>query len=60
MTMTELTAMNGEGTTLEIAATRSVEGSGIRFAYRQLCPSTGTPLILLQHFSDNIDAWEPS
>jgi len=60
MTMTELTPMNGEGTTLETAATRYVEGSGIRFVYRQLGPSTGTPLILLQHFSGNIDAWDPA
>jgi pimeloyl-ACP methyl ester carboxylesterase len=46
--------------TLETAPTRYVEGGGIRFAYRQLGPSTGTPLILLQHFSGNIDAWDPA
>jgi pimeloyl-ACP methyl ester carboxylesterase len=46
--------------TLETAPTRYVEGRGIRFAYRQLGPSTGTPLILLQHFSGNIDAWDPA
>jgi pimeloyl-ACP methyl ester carboxylesterase len=46
--------------TLETASTRYVEGGGIRFAYRQLGPSTGTPLILLQHFSGNIDAWDPA
>jgi pimeloyl-ACP methyl ester carboxylesterase len=45
---------------LETAPTRYVEGSGIRFAYRQLGPSTGTPLVLLQHFSGNIDAWDPA
>jgi pimeloyl-ACP methyl ester carboxylesterase len=46
--------------TLETAPTHYVEGSGIRFAYRQLGPSTGTPLVLLQHFSGNIDAWDPA
>jgi pimeloyl-ACP methyl ester carboxylesterase len=46
--------------TLETAPTRFVEGGGIRFAYRQLGPSTGTPLVLLQHFSGNIDAWDPA
>src|ERR1700730_15906556 len=46
--------------TLETAPTRYVEGGGIRFAYRQLGPSTGTPLVLLQHFSGNIDAWDPA
>ena len=58
--MTELMTLNREGGTLETAPTRYVEGSGIRFAYRRLGPSTGTPLVLLQHFSGNIDAWDPA
>jgi len=45
---------------LETAPTYYVEGNGIRFAYRQLGRSTGTPLVLLQHFSGNIDAWDPA
>jgi pimeloyl-ACP methyl ester carboxylesterase len=45
---------------LETAPTRYVEGGGIRFAHRRLGPSTGTPLVLLQHFSGNIDAWDPA
>jgi pimeloyl-ACP methyl ester carboxylesterase len=49
-----------DGGTLETAPTRYVEGKGIRFAYRRLGPSTGTPLVLLQHFSGNIDAWDPA
>ncbi|MDQ0393410.1 alpha/beta fold hydrolase [Labrys monachus] len=58
--MTELNAAACEGTTLETAPTRYVEGGGIRFAYRRLGPSNGTPLVLLQHFSGNIDAWDPA
>jgi pimeloyl-ACP methyl ester carboxylesterase len=58
--MNELTTANREVATLETAPTRYVEGGGIRFAYRQLGPSTGTPLVLLQHFSGNIDAWDPA
>src|ERR1700704_2986960 len=58
--MTKLDTVNRKGATLETAPTRYVEGSGIRFAYRQLGPSTGTPLVLLQHFSGNIDAWDPA
>ncbi|MDB5402795.1 MAG: alpha/beta hydrolase fold protein [Rhodopila sp.] len=58
--MNELTSANREVATLETAPTRYVEGSGIRFAYRQLGPSPGTPLVLLQHFSGNIDAWDPT
>jgi pimeloyl-ACP methyl ester carboxylesterase len=49
-----------DGPTLETAPTRYIEGGGIRFAYRRLGPSTGTPLVLLQHFSGNIDAWDPA
>jgi pimeloyl-ACP methyl ester carboxylesterase len=46
--------------TLETAPTRYIEGNGTRFAYRRLGPSTGTALVLLQHFSGNIDAWDPA
>jgi pimeloyl-ACP methyl ester carboxylesterase len=45
---------------LETAPTHYIEGNGIRFAYRRLGPSTGTPLVLLQHFSGNIDSWDPA
>jgi pimeloyl-ACP methyl ester carboxylesterase len=59
--MTESNIANPEGATLETAPTRYVgEQSGIRFAYRRLGPLSGTPLILLQHFSGNIDAWDPA
>ena len=58
--MTDLDAATSERMTLETALTRYIEGGGIRFAYRQLGPSTGTSLVLLQHFSGNIDAWDPA
>jgi pimeloyl-ACP methyl ester carboxylesterase len=58
--MNELNTATGETAALETAPTRFVEGSGIRFAYRRLGPWTGTPLVLLQHFSGNIDAWDPA
>jgi pimeloyl-ACP methyl ester carboxylesterase len=57
---TDLSTTNADVVTLETAPTRYVEGRGIRFAYRRLGPSRGTPLILLQHFSGNIDAWDPA
>src|ERR1700681_3504697 len=56
----ETTAVNHTVAMLETAPTLYVEGGGIRFAYRQLGPSTGTPLGLLQHFFGNIDAWDPA
>jgi pimeloyl-ACP methyl ester carboxylesterase len=58
--MTQLAIANEDVATLETTPTRYIESHGIRFAYRRLGPSTGTPLILLQHFSGNIDAWDPA
>ncbi|QIO33130.1 alpha/beta fold hydrolase [Bradyrhizobium sp. 1(2017)] len=58
--MTHRDIASQDATTLETAPTLYVEGNGIRFAYRSLGPADGTPLILLQHFSGNIDAWDPA
>jgi len=58
--MTELAIATQGIATLETAPTRYIQGRGIRFAYRRLGTSTGTPLVLLQHFSGNIDAWDPA
>jgi pimeloyl-ACP methyl ester carboxylesterase len=58
--MTNLDTASQDAATLETAPTRYVEGGGIRFAYRRLGPRAGTPLVLLQHFSGNIDAWDPA
>ncbi|MFC0577312.1 alpha/beta fold hydrolase [Paraburkholderia solisilvae] len=49
-----------EDVTLQTASTRYVDGDGIRFAYRRVGPENGIPLVLLQHFSGNIDAWDPA
>jgi len=58
--MTQLDIARQDIATLETAPTRYIEGNGIRFAYRRLGAATGTPLVLLQHFSGNIDAWDPA
>jgi len=58
--MTVLDIPRHDGATLETAPTRTIESRTIRFAYRRLGPPTGTPLVLLQHFSGNIDAWDPA
>lgn len=39
--------------------TRQVDVAGTRFAYRELGPSTGVPLVLLHHFTATIDDWDP-
>jgi pimeloyl-ACP methyl ester carboxylesterase len=46
--------------TLERAPTRYVDSGGLRFAYRRLGPKAGIPLILLQHFTGTMDAWDPA
>jgi pimeloyl-ACP methyl ester carboxylesterase len=45
---------------LETAPTEFIENAGITFAYRRLGTRNGTPLILLQHFSGNMDSWDPA
>ncbi|MFH9298940.1 alpha/beta fold hydrolase [Streptomyces sp. NPDC017520] len=39
--------------------TRSVSVRGVNFAYRQLGPDDGVPLILLNHLSAVLDNWDP-
>ncbi len=46
--------------TLERAPRRYVDSGGVRFAYRRLGPEAGIPLILLQHFTGTMDAWDPA
>src|SRR3954464_3544287 len=45
---------------LETAANKYVEANDIKFSYRKLGPATGTPLILLQHFTGTMDSWDPA
>jgi len=39
--------------------TRSIEAAGTTFAYRQLGPTTGVPVILLNHWGANLDNFDP-
>ncbi len=41
------------------AATKSVDVSGTTFAYRELGPATGTPVIFLNHLAAVLDNWDP-
>jgi pimeloyl-ACP methyl ester carboxylesterase len=41
------------------AATRTVAVDGTDFAYRQLGPSTGVPVIFLTHLAAVLDNWDP-
>ncbi len=46
--------------TLETAVTQYVKVGEVDFAYRRMGKSEGTPLVLLQHFTGTMDAWDPS
>ena len=45
---------------LETAITEFLAVDDVRFAYRRLGPATGMPLVLLQHFTGTMDAWDPA
>ncbi len=46
--------------TLETAPTEYLDAGGVRFAYRAFGNRTGVPLIFLQHFTGNMDSWDPA
>ena len=45
--------------TWEYAPTRSIDVGGTKFAYRELGPETGVPVILLNHLAAELDRWDP-
>lgn len=47
------------GEALETAVTEYVRVGEIDFAYRRIGQGAGTPLVLLQHFTGTMDAWDP-
>jgi len=46
--------------TQQTAKTLYTSVNGINFAYRRLGQSTGTPLVMLQHFRGTMDHWDPA
>ena len=46
-------------TSYKNAPTRIVTAGGVEFAYRELGPKTGTPVIFLTHLAANLDNWDP-
>jgi pimeloyl-ACP methyl ester carboxylesterase len=46
-------------TTWRDAPTHTIDVAGVRFAYRQLGPSTGVPVIFLTHLAAVLDNWDP-
>jgi pimeloyl-ACP methyl ester carboxylesterase len=46
-------------TTWKNAPTHAIDAGGVAFAYRQLGPDTGVPVIFLTHLAAVLDNWDP-
>jgi pimeloyl-ACP methyl ester carboxylesterase len=42
------------------AETKTVKVNGLTFAYRELGPKTGVPVVFLHHLTAGLDDWDPS
>src|ERR1700721_2658565 len=42
------------------AVTKTVEVDGTPFAYREVGPTTGVPVVFLHHFTAVLDDWDPA
>ena len=42
------------------APTRSLSAAGVNFAYRELGPKGGVPVVFLVHLAANLDNWDPA
>src|SRR5215211_2305915 len=46
-------------TSFKDAPTRTVSAGGVDFAYRELGPTTGVPVVFLTHLATVLDNWDP-
>jgi pimeloyl-ACP methyl ester carboxylesterase len=46
--------------THETAQTAFIDVNGVRIAYRSIGPTSAIPLLCLQHFTGNMDGWDPA
>jgi hypothetical protein len=46
-------------TSYKDAPTRTIAAGGVNFAYRELGPKTGVPVIFLTHLAAVLDNWDP-
>ena len=59
--MTTVEAPTGAAlnTTWKTAPTQTINAGGVEFAYRELGPSTGVPVVFLTHLAAVLDNWDP-
>ena len=48
------------GTTYASAPTKTVTAGGTTYAYRELGPKGGIPVVFLVHLAANLDNWDPA
>src|SRR5438477_5221233 len=50
---------SGVNTSWRNAPTRTVTAGGVDYAYRELGPKAGVPVIFLVHLAGTLDNWDP-
>jgi pimeloyl-ACP methyl ester carboxylesterase len=58
-TRTDRGASGAVVTSYQDAPTRTVSAGGVDFAYRELGPKTGVPVVFLTHLAAVLDNWDP-
>ena len=53
-------ARNDVVTSYKDAPTRTIAAGGVTFAYRELGPKTGVPVIFFVHLAGTLDNWDPA
>src|SRR5689334_20776222 len=46
-------------TTYKDAPARTIEAGGVTYAYRELGPKGGVPVVFFAHLAANLDNWDP-
>src|SRR6266480_6906435 len=57
--MTTVPGLTGAKTMWKNAPTHTIHTGGVQFAYRELGPSTGVPVVFLTHLAAVLDNWDP-
>src|SRR5436190_21378312 len=57
--MTTIPTPTGANTTWKSAPTHTINAGGVQFAYRELGPRTGVPVVFLTHLAAVLDNWDP-
>ena len=56
---TSSSSRNGRVAAYKDAPTRTVAAGGVTFAYRELGPKGGVPVVFFVHLAANLDNWDP-